>query len=179
MIFNKKKIFLLLAAGIILIVTAIISWPNADIAILNTVHLYVPGVPWDWGKSYCEQRGGRVNNVLTSYKEEEGIVRTPICYLPYKDAGKPCTNARDCQGECLVVSPQIPFQESLLPPNIDPQLKVLDADSCKKIDMKDTRICDNENFVGKCSMYPSDVCVTYWTIVEPHVITPGKMDCVP
>ena len=41
----------------------------------------------------CMAKGGRIEGV--------GMFGTPSCVIPYADAGKVCSNDRDCQGRCL------------------------------------------------------------------------------
>lgn len=42
----------------------------------------------------CEAKGGTI--------QYAGLAGNEICVIPYKDAGKDCTDKADCEGECWV-----------------------------------------------------------------------------
>lgn len=44
-------------------------------------------------RAQCHAKGGRVGGF--------GMFGTPVCFLPFSDAGKTCSDKADCQGNCL------------------------------------------------------------------------------
>jgi hypothetical protein len=44
-------------------------------------------------KKKCEDKGGKFGDY--------GLLGYNVCNLPTKDAGKPCTSSRQCQGACI------------------------------------------------------------------------------
>lgn len=45
-----------------------------------------------------------MKNKLSAYNSESS---SGYCFRPYSDRGKPCASAKDCMGECRVISPNI------------------------------------------------------------------------
>lgn len=58
----------------------------------------------------CAAKGGYIQKVC--------MRQAPVCLIPFKDAGKPCTDKSQCQGRCLY------NQGGLLP---KPGIKVVGA----------------------------------------------------
>jgi len=53
-----------------------------------------PAPPPDASAEACAAAGGRL--------QPAGALNTPTCIVTYADAGRPCTDGDDCQGDCRV-----------------------------------------------------------------------------
>lgn len=56
----------------------------------------VPKQPDAAAIAECKAKGGEIRPA--------GLMGTPTCIIPYKDAGKDCTEDTDCEGQCWASS---------------------------------------------------------------------------
>lgn len=48
----------------------------------------------------CKNKGGEI--------KKAGLSQMPHCVITYQDAGKPCKNASECTGSCLLIEKTVP-----------------------------------------------------------------------
>lgn len=68
------------------------------VQIINISHISKVANP---DKQACEATAGNV-------WRPEGMAQIPTCISTYSDAGKQCDSSDDCQGSCMVTSPDEP-----------------------------------------------------------------------
>lgn len=65
-------------------------------------------VPDDTGEKYAEKGAAHLTREEQACAEAGGIIKRvcmpkiPICIKQYSDAGQPCRDSAECEGECLV-----------------------------------------------------------------------------
>lgn len=109
-------------------------------------------------KIVCDVRGGRM---LLIGNMTDGSY-APTCFMPRKDAGKPCTGPGQCSGACVVKSPDVPLPvESRSAPALV---------NCTHSQIGSYECPSSVVFSGQCENNESLGCLGFWQLMDGNKI---------